>query len=164
MTDAPQDPVPGPVFDSANPALRDPANQVSTKAPMLWMVGAVLRSLVLLAALLCGGGSWVTARLFQRTVNTAGTQRLGWQVLTAISAGVAIWCTHFIAMLGFEAGALTCRGLAGLVRLGGQGGRFFMRRDRFGGRRCGSGEGPHDRAGQTDQRPGLGQQPGAERR
>ncbi|WP_244289346.1 putative bifunctional diguanylate cyclase/phosphodiesterase [Burkholderia puraquae] len=60
---------------------------------------------MLLAALLCGGGSWVTARLFQRTVNTAGTQRLGWQVLTAISAGVAIWCTHFIAMLGFEAGA-----------------------------------------------------------
>ncbi len=52
MTDAPQDPVPGPVFDSANPALRDPANQVSTKAPMLWMVGAVLRSLVLLAALI----------------------------------------------------------------------------------------------------------------
>ena len=61
--------------------------------------------LVLLAALLCGGGSWVTARLFQRTVNTSGTQRLGWQVLTAISAGVAIWCTHFIAMLGFDAGA-----------------------------------------------------------
>ena len=48
---------------------------------------------------------WVTARLFQRTVNTSGTQRLGWQVLTAISAGVAIWCTHFIAMLGFDAGA-----------------------------------------------------------
>ncbi|KVZ98749.1 diguanylate cyclase [Burkholderia cepacia] len=61
--------------------------------------------LVLLAALLCGAGSWVTARLFQRTVNTTGMQRLGWQVLTAISAGVAIWCTHFIAMLGFDAGA-----------------------------------------------------------
>lgn len=61
--------------------------------------------LVLLAALLCGAGSWVTARLFQRTVNTSGMQRLGWQVLTAISAGVAIWCTHFIAMLGFDAGA-----------------------------------------------------------
>ncbi|MGZ2749249.1 putative bifunctional diguanylate cyclase/phosphodiesterase [Burkholderia stagnalis] len=61
--------------------------------------------LVLLAALLCGVGSWVTARLFQRSVSTVGTQRLGWQVLTAISAGVAIWCTHFIAMLGFDAGA-----------------------------------------------------------
>lgn len=54
---------------------------------------------------MCGAGSWVTARLFQRTVNTSGTQRFGWQVLTAISAGVAIWCTHFIAMLGFDAGA-----------------------------------------------------------
>ncbi|TCW84390.1 bifunctional diguanylate cyclase/phosphodiesterase [Burkholderia sp. SRS-46] len=61
--------------------------------------------LVLLAALLCGAGSWVTARLFQRSASTVGTQRLGWQVLTAISAGVAIWCTHFIAMLGFDAGA-----------------------------------------------------------
>ncbi|AOK54760.1 diguanylate cyclase [Burkholderia stagnalis] len=61
--------------------------------------------LVLLAALLCGVGSWVTARLFQRSASTVGTQRLGWQVLTAISAGVAIWCTHFIAMLGFDAGA-----------------------------------------------------------
>ncbi|WP_126282176.1 putative bifunctional diguanylate cyclase/phosphodiesterase [Burkholderia stagnalis] len=61
--------------------------------------------LVLLAALLCGVGSWVTARLFHRSASTVGTQRLGWQVLTAISAGVAIWCTHFIAMLGFDAGA-----------------------------------------------------------
>jgi uncharacterized protein len=47
VTDAPQDAVPA----AANPALRDPAHQVSTKAPMLWMVGAVLRSLLLLAAL-----------------------------------------------------------------------------------------------------------------
>ncbi len=32
VTDAPQDPFAGP----ANPALRDPAHQVSTKAPVLW--------------------------------------------------------------------------------------------------------------------------------
>ncbi|WP_175894972.1 putative bifunctional diguanylate cyclase/phosphodiesterase [Burkholderia pseudomultivorans] len=60
--------------------------------------------LVLVAGLLCAVGSWVTARLFQRTVGTAGMQKLGWHVLTAISAGVAIWCTHFVAMLGFDAG------------------------------------------------------------
>ena len=45
MTDAAQDPF------AANPALRDPAHQVSTKAPMLWMVGALLRSSLLLAVL-----------------------------------------------------------------------------------------------------------------
>jgi len=57
--------------------------------------------LVLVAGLLCAVGSWVTARLFQRTVGTAGMQKLGWHVLTAISAGVAIWCTHFVAMRHF---------------------------------------------------------------
>ena len=37
---------------SANPALRDPAHQVSTKAPVLWAVGAAFRSLFVLALLL----------------------------------------------------------------------------------------------------------------
>jgi membrane protein YdbS with pleckstrin-like domain len=35
----------------ANPALRDPAHQVSTKAPTVWAVGAAVRSLVVLAVL-----------------------------------------------------------------------------------------------------------------
>ena len=47
VTDAPQDPFAG----SANPALRDPAHQVSSKAPVLWTVSAAIRSLLLLAAL-----------------------------------------------------------------------------------------------------------------
>ena len=47
VTDAAQDPLP----EITNPALRDPAHQVSTKAPMLWMVFAALRSLLLLAGL-----------------------------------------------------------------------------------------------------------------
>ncbi len=34
-----------------NPALRDPAHQVSTKAPMLWAVGAATRCLILLVAI-----------------------------------------------------------------------------------------------------------------
>ena len=37
VTDAARTPLP-----SSNPALRDPAHQVSTKAPMLWAVGCVL--------------------------------------------------------------------------------------------------------------------------
>ena len=54
MTTAPS---PDPASDQAgdrvaNPALRDPAHQVSTKAPALWAVGAVVRSLILLVALL----------------------------------------------------------------------------------------------------------------
>jgi membrane protein YdbS with pleckstrin-like domain len=34
----------------ANPALRDPAHQVSAKAPVLWTIGAAIPSLVLLVA------------------------------------------------------------------------------------------------------------------
>ena len=40
-----------------NPALRDPAHQVSRKAPVLWAVGAAVRALVLLVVL-------VLARVF----------------------------------------------------------------------------------------------------
>jgi len=60
--------------------------------------------LVLVAVLLCGTGSWVTSRLFSKTITATGTQRIGWQAMTALSAGVAIWCTHFVAMLGYDAG------------------------------------------------------------
>jgi diguanylate cyclase (GGDEF)-like protein len=60
--------------------------------------------LVIVAVLLCVAGSWVTARLFLRTTISSGLQRLGWHFLTALAAGVAIWCTHFVAMIGFDAG------------------------------------------------------------
>jgi uncharacterized protein len=51
------DPTSGPTL---NPALRDPAHQVSPKAPVLWAVGAALRCLVLLLALLVVAiGGWV---------------------------------------------------------------------------------------------------------
>ncbi len=59
--------------------------------------------LVLVAALLCVAGSWVTARLFQRTASTDGAQRYGWLFMTALASGVAIWCTHFVAILGYDA-------------------------------------------------------------
>ncbi len=62
----------------------------------IWLVG--------MAAVLCAAGSWVTARLYQRTFSTTGAQRIGWHILTALAAGVAIWCTHFVAMLGFDPG------------------------------------------------------------
>ncbi|MBO1325165.1 bifunctional diguanylate cyclase/phosphodiesterase [Acetobacter sp. TBRC 12305] len=60
--------------------------------------------LVLAAGLLCIGGSWVTARLFLRTIETTGLQKYGWYFLTSLTAAVAIWCTHFIAILGYDPG------------------------------------------------------------
>ena len=75
---------------------------------MMTVLGCIVRQhniwLVLLAALLCVGGSWVTARLFDRAINTHGRQKFGWYFLTALTAGVVIWCRHFIAILGFDAG------------------------------------------------------------
>lgn len=61
-------------------------------------------SLVIIAALVCGAGSWAAIRLFRRAVATTSTEKLAWLVLTALVAGAAIWCTHFIAMLGFQPG------------------------------------------------------------
>jgi membrane protein YdbS with pleckstrin-like domain len=42
-----------------NPALRDPAHQVSTKAPVLWAIGAALRSLMLLVAVVVADVFWI---------------------------------------------------------------------------------------------------------
>lgn len=60
--------------------------------------------LVLLAGLFCILGSWATFNLFQHAALSSGAQRLGWHFLTAVTAGAAIWCTHFIALLGYENG------------------------------------------------------------
>lgn len=61
--------------------------------------------LVLVAAFVCASGSWAIICLFERASRTAGLQRAGWHFLTAVAAGAAIWCTHFIAMLAYEPGA-----------------------------------------------------------
>lgn len=42
--------------------------------------------LVILSALLCGAGSWVTARLFQRTLSTTGTQKIGWEFTVQVGS------------------------------------------------------------------------------
>jgi diguanylate cyclase (GGDEF)-like protein len=60
--------------------------------------------LVLLAAAMCVIGSVATLRLGRRAVSVQGSQRLGWQFLTAVCAGTSIWTTHFIAMLGYQPG------------------------------------------------------------
>jgi len=60
--------------------------------------------LVLLAALMCTAGSFVTVKLAARTLNETGPARLHWTLLSAVTAGAAIWATHFIAMLGYDPG------------------------------------------------------------
>ena len=60
--------------------------------------------LVLIAALVCIAGSWATIRLYRRVLSTTAMEKSAWLVLTAVVAGAAIWCTHFIAMLGYDPG------------------------------------------------------------
>ncbi|MFT8419301.1 MAG: EAL domain-containing protein [Acetobacter sp.] len=60
--------------------------------------------LVFVAALLCLCGSGVVASLFRHALRAKNNQWYAWLFLTALSSGVAIWCTHFVAMLGYAAG------------------------------------------------------------
>lgn len=59
-------------------------------------------SLVLLAGLLCTFGSWVVSRLYNHALGRPRAQALTWYVLTAMTAGVTIWCVHFIAILAYQ--------------------------------------------------------------
>jgi diguanylate cyclase len=61
--------------------------------------------LVLLAAIVCIAGSFVTMRLLQRAMRTEGVQRWGWIFQTASAAGSSVWCTHFVAILAYDPGA-----------------------------------------------------------
>ena len=58
--------------------------------------------LVLLATLVCVGGAWWVFRLFARATVTTGLQRNAWLLLTTIAGGATMWCTHFIAMIGYQ--------------------------------------------------------------
>lgn len=58
--------------------------------------------LVLLAGTLCAFGMWVTARLYQYGKSRPSNRATPWHMLTAATAGVSIWCTHFVAMLGYR--------------------------------------------------------------
>lgn len=58
--------------------------------------------LVALAALICVLGSWITIRLYARAREDNSLRRAGWLFLAGVAAGGSIWCTHFVAMIGFE--------------------------------------------------------------
>lgn len=61
-------------------------------------------AMVVVAAVVCVAGSLTVLRLFADVVRTTGMQKAGWQFIAAVAAGSSIWCTHFIAMLGYEPG------------------------------------------------------------
>lgn len=60
--------------------------------------------LVALAVLVCLIGSAATVQLFSRILASQGRSRIGWIILSAVGTGTMVWCTHFVAMMGFEAG------------------------------------------------------------
>jgi diguanylate cyclase (GGDEF)-like protein len=60
--------------------------------------------LIGLAAVLCVAGALATSRFFRRMTVVQARQRHAWLFLTALASGVTIWCTHFIAMLGYHPG------------------------------------------------------------
>ena len=61
--------------------------------------------LVLVAVFICCAGAFSIVQMFERARGTVGLQRVGWAFLTSVAAGATIWCTHFVAMLAFEAKA-----------------------------------------------------------
>lgn len=58
--------------------------------------------LLLLSVMVCIGGSAIALGLFRRASRRNGRQRLGWLFIAAVSAGCAVWCTHFVAMLAYR--------------------------------------------------------------
>jgi diguanylate cyclase (GGDEF)-like protein len=58
------------------------------------------------AVSVCVLGSLLTMRLFGRVRNTRGAARASWISLTSVIGGAAIWTTHFVAMMGYEADVL----------------------------------------------------------
>jgi diguanylate cyclase (GGDEF)-like protein len=61
--------------------------------------------LVAVAVLVCLIGSAATVQLFGRILAARGRSRAGWIGLCAVGTGTMVWCTHFVAMMAFEAGA-----------------------------------------------------------
>lgn len=61
--------------------------------------------LVALAVLICGVGAFSIVQMFERARGAARGQGFAWAFLISVAASATIWCTHFVAMLAFEAKA-----------------------------------------------------------
>ncbi len=60
--------------------------------------------LVLLAGLLCLLSSITAISMIRRAQVSTGAMHVVWLVTAGLIAGAGIWATHFVAMLGYEAG------------------------------------------------------------
>lgn len=60
--------------------------------------------LVIIAIVVALVGSAATVQLFGRVLASRGKSRVGWIVLSSVGTGTMVWCTHFVAMMGFRAG------------------------------------------------------------
>ncbi len=61
--------------------------------------------LLALAVGICIIGAFSIVQMSQRARTSTGLQRIAWLFLTAVASGATIWCTHFVAMLAYEAKA-----------------------------------------------------------
>jgi diguanylate cyclase (GGDEF)-like protein/PAS domain S-box-containing protein len=61
--------------------------------------------MVALAAVICALGAWTTLRLLARAHARDGGSIAAWVFLGGVAAGSSVWCTHFVAMLAYEAPA-----------------------------------------------------------
>ncbi|WP_165900001.1 putative bifunctional diguanylate cyclase/phosphodiesterase [Borborobacter arsenicus] len=59
-------------------------------------------SFVVVAAIVCVMSSVMTVSLFDRARKLSAQARISWIILSGMAGGVAIWTTHFVAMLGFR--------------------------------------------------------------
>ncbi len=62
---------------------------------------------VVVAAVVCVLGSWISVRMVTNTYNAQLGTRALWIFLAAFAFGSAVWSTHFLAMLAFEPGLPT---------------------------------------------------------
>lgn len=61
--------------------------------------------LVALAVAICCIGAFSIVQMFERARGAERAQGLAWAFLISVAASATIWCTHFVAMLAFEAKA-----------------------------------------------------------
>jgi len=62
--------------------------------------------IVALAPLVCWISNVITFRLLRQTSASQGIRRFGWLLAASFAIGAGVWCTHFIAMLGYDPGVV----------------------------------------------------------
>lgn len=57
---------------------------------------------VLAAATICALSAWLTMHLLRKAEAAPAIRRTQWLIATAVAAGLGVWTTHFIGMLGYR--------------------------------------------------------------